>query len=120
MGGYSDILLHGEAISAGLLMAHEFSHAQGLCSAQDVERLRAHLKHLGMPTLEDLPDELTSDGAAFYRYMLQDKKNKNNDLVLILTKGIGRSFVENHASQDAVKGYLETVCGAATAGVKGS
>ena len=120
MGGYSDVLLHGEAISAGLLMAHEFSNAQGLCPGQNVERLRAHLKHLDMPTLEDLPKELTKDGAALYRYMMQDKKNKNSDLALILTKGIGQSFVEYQANQNAVKGYLESVCSAATNGEKGS
>ena len=106
MGGYSDALLHGEAISAGLLMAHEFSHLQGLCPGQDVERLRMHLQNLGMPVLDELPAALKNDSEALFRYMMQDKKNKNNDLTLILTKGIGKSYVEKSADKQAVAKFL--------------
>lgn len=109
-GGYSDILLHGEAVSAGLLMAHEFSHNQDLCPAQDVERVRAHFVKLGLPTMVSLPPELKENSEALFNYMMQDKKNKNNNLTLILTKGIGKSYVAETASKACVKSYLETAC----------
>lgn len=109
-GGYSDALLHGEAISAGMLMAFEYSQDIGVCAGQDVERLRGHLEKLDMPTLKSLPGEIKSDPDQLFDYMMQDKKNKNSDMTLILAREIGGSYIEPHADQASVKDYLKRVC----------
>src|SRR3546814_1996291 len=41
--GYSDRLLHGEAVAAGMVLAHQFSAANGLCPVADADRVRPHL-----------------------------------------------------------------------------
>ena len=108
--GYSNLLLHGEAISAGLVMAFEFSNAQGLSPAQDTHRLRAHLAALDMPLPETLPEELLSDAGELFSYMMQDKKNADEDLNLILARGIGQAFIAKAADKTAVKTYLQDMC----------
>ena len=47
--GYSDRLLHGEAVAAGMALAHHFSAHVGLCSADEARRVRAHQAACGLP-----------------------------------------------------------------------
>src|SRR3546814_9558539 len=88
--GYSDRLLHGEAVAAGMVLAHQFSAAKGLCPAADAARVRAHLASL------DLPHSLAraginSGGAPLAADMAHDKKERGGQLPLILK--IGRDNV---------------------------
>src|SRR6185295_10365954 len=46
--GYSDRLLHGEAIAIGMALAFEFSARRGLISGQDAGRVIAHLAATGL------------------------------------------------------------------------
>src|SRR6185503_17547840 len=48
--GFSDRLLHGEAIGLGMALAFEFSARRGLISGQDAGRVIAHLAATGLPT----------------------------------------------------------------------
>lgn len=110
--GYSDRLLHGEAVAAGIVLAHQFSAANGLCSVADAERVRAHLAGV------DLPHSLASagvntGGAALAAHMAHDKKVRGGKLPLILTRGIGQSFVTDAYGLDIVAAFLD---GAASAG----
>jgi len=108
--GYDNTLLHGEAVSAGMLMAFEYAQTLGLCSGQDVQRLRAHLRKQNMPTLSDLPAAITHDPKQLFAFMGQDKKNTKTDMKLILTRGIGKAFIEPKADQASVLNYLIKVC----------
>lgn len=110
LAGFDGRVLHGEAVSAGMLMAFEYSQEQSLCSGQDTERLRAHLDMLGLASLKTLPEIVRADPAALFAYMLRDKKNKNDDLALILAKGIGQSFIEPAAQQASVLAYVQAAC----------
>ena len=47
--GYSDRLLHGEAIAIGMRLAFTFSVAAGLCPAGDAARVERHLAAVGLP-----------------------------------------------------------------------
>ena len=54
--GFSDRLLHGEAVAIGIALAFEFSARKGLVPLADVERAVAHLKAVGLPTrIQDIP-----------------------------------------------------------------
>lgn len=104
--GYSDRLLHGEAVAAGMVLAHQFSAANGLCPAGDAERVRAHLASV------DLPHSLASaginsDGKTLAAHMAHDKKVRGGKLPLILTRGIGQSFVTEDYGLDAVAAFLD-------------
>ena len=47
--GYSDRLLHGEAIAIGMRLAFAFSVEHGLCPAGDAHRVERHLAAVGLP-----------------------------------------------------------------------
>lgn len=104
--GYSDKLLHGEAVAAGMALAHRFSVAQGLCPATDAERVTAHLKAVGLP--HDLASAgVNADGATLAGHMAHDKKVRGGKLPLILTRGIGQSFVTEDYGLDTVATFLD-------------
>ena len=48
--GYSDRLLHGEAVAAGMALALRFSAERGLMAAADAQRAAALLHRSGLPT----------------------------------------------------------------------
>ena len=47
--GFSDRLLHGEAISLGMALAFAFSAQRGLLPAAEAERVERHLAAVGLP-----------------------------------------------------------------------
>lgn len=106
--GYTSKLLHGEAVSAGMQMAFEFSAGEGICSGQDAERVKAHLVRTGMPQISDMSDWLR-DTDALMTHMSHDKKNEGGKLTLILAKAIGEAFVQKNASTQSVHNYLKTL-----------
>ena len=104
--GYSDRLLHGEAVAAGMALAHRFSAAQGLCPAADAARVAAHLAAVGLP--HDLAGAgVDASGAALAAHMAHDKKVRGGKLPLILTRGIGQSFVTDAYGLDKVAAFLD-------------
>jgi 3-dehydroquinate synthase len=100
-------LVHGEAVAIGLVLAHDFSVAEGLAPAADVERVRAHLRAAGLPVaIRAIPGApLTAD--ELMRHIAQDKKVKDGRLTFILTRGIGRAFIANDVPAERVRGFLE-------------
>ena len=105
--GFSDRLLHGEAISLGMALAFEFSAQKGLLALSEAARATAHLATVGLPThLKDVqggvpPVDTLMDLIA------QDKKVKRGTLTFILVRGIGRAFIENNVSATEVRSFLE-------------
>ena len=99
-------LVHGEAIAIGMVLAHDFSVAQGLADPADAERARAHLAAAGLPVrIGAIP------GGAFnvdeiMRHIGQDKKVARGALTFILTRGIGHVFVATDVPADAVRAFL--------------
>ena len=99
--GFSDRLLHGEAVATGMALAFAFSASQGLCSASDAARVRAHLIAAGLPV-----DPLPADPAALIAHMRQDKKMAAGALSFILARGIGQAFVAKDVDLGAVEAFL--------------
>ena len=89
--GYDGRLLHGEAVSIGLVLAFRLSVRLGLCPPQDAARLEAHLRDVGLMTsILDRGQPLPAD--RLLAHMRQDKKTKDRQLTFILVKGIGKAF----------------------------
>ncbi len=106
-GGYGELLLHGEAVSIGLVLAFDLSVRLGLCPAADAERLRRHLTALAMPV--DLPP---LPGAAWSVERLlghfgNDKKVKEGRVTFVLARGIGRAFLSSEVPAEALTEVLE-------------
>ncbi len=103
--GYSGDLLHGEAVSAGMEMAFEFSAAQGICELKDTKMVKAHFKKLGLISITDVAP-LLNNARALLTHMDQDKKNEGGALTLILARAVGDAFVQKAAPREAVLNYL--------------
>ncbi|MET3710300.1 3-dehydroquinate synthase [Sphingomonas trueperi] len=104
--GFSDKLLHGEAVAAGMALAFAFSAQQGLCPAEDAERVAAHLRSVG------LPDGLaaagvTANGATLVGHMLHDKKMEGSTLPFLLARGIGQTYLDKTVDLAKVAAFLD-------------
>ena len=108
--GYSDRLLHGEAIAIGMRLAVTFSVEQGLCPEDDASRVERHFEAVDLPTkIADVPGD-TPTPEQLLRLMAQDKKVKGGKLALILVRGIGAAFVETDIDQGRLTQFLEKEC----------
>jgi 3-dehydroquinate synthase len=104
--GFSDRLLHGEAVAAGIALAFGFSARLGLIPAPEADRAIRHLADVGLPTRpRDIPGGLP-DADALMDLMAQDKKVKRGMLTFILVRGIGSAFVEQGVDAAQVRAFL--------------
>ena len=104
--GYDGRLLHGEAVSIGLVLAFRLSVRLGLCPPQDAARLEAHLRDAGLMTsILDRGRPLPAD--RLLAHMRQDKKTKDKQLTFILVRGIGKAFACRDVDPDLVRAELE-------------
>jgi 3-dehydroquinate synthase len=105
--GFSDRLLHGEAIGAGMALAFEFSaRRQGLLPMAEAQRAIRHLAEVGLPTrLQDIPGPLPSVDQLM-DLIAQDKKVKRGMLTFILVRGIGAAFIEAGVDAREVRVFL--------------
>lgn len=105
--GYSQRLLHGEAVSIGMCLAFAYSARLGLCAGQDAVRAQRHLEAVGLPTrIADVPGELP-DTDGLMRLIAQDKKVSRGRLTFILARGIGEAFIAKDVDADSVRAFLE-------------
>ena len=104
-------LVHGEGVSIGMVLAHRFSNRLNLIGVEDVARVEAHLKAVGLPTsMDEIPGELPSTDVLM-EAIGQDKKVKGGKLTFILTRGIGQSFVADDVPASEVFAFLEETRG---------
>ncbi len=105
--GYSQRLLHGEAVAIGICLAFELCRELGLIDAAGVERVTAHFAAVGLPTrIADIPGGPSPDAAALMRIMAQDKKVRDGRLTLILVRAIGAAFVSRDVPTQTVQDFL--------------
>jgi len=105
--GYSDRLIHGEGVSIGMVLAYRFSAKLGLAPSQDAMRAERHLQSVGLPTtLAEVPGGLPPTDILL-QSIAQDKKVQRGELTFVLTRGIGKSFVEKNVAPEAVISFLE-------------
>ena len=104
--GFSDRLLHGEGVAAGMALAFAFSAAQGLCSGQDAERVAAHLRAVGLPDGLEAAG-ITASGATLVEHMLHDKKMDAGTLPFLLALGIGQTYLDRQVDLQAVAAFLD-------------
>jgi 3-dehydroquinate synthetase len=104
--GFSDRLLHGEAIALGMALAFEFSARHGLLPAAAVERVERHLAAVGLPTRLAAVPGGAPDAETLMRLIAQDKKVKRGRLTFILARAIGESFIAPDVDADEVRAFL--------------
>jgi 3-dehydroquinate synthase len=104
--GFSDRLLHGEAISIGMALAFQYSAKKGLLPEADAERAVRHLSATGLPVkISDFSNEKL-DADRLMDLIAQDKKVKRGTLTFILVRGIGKSFIAANVDPSDVREFL--------------
>ncbi|PCK84438.1 3-dehydroquinate synthase [Rhizobium sophoriradicis] len=99
-------LVHGEGVSIGMVLAHEFSARMNLANPDDARRVARHLQAVGLPTrMSEIPGELPP-AEVLMEAIAQDKKVKGGKLTFILTRGIGQSFVADDVPASEVISFL--------------
>ena len=90
--------LHGEAVSAGCMMAAALSEKLGNLTPHDVARLEKLLTRANLPTVS--PDGMTAQD--YLPLMMRDKKVLNGKLRLVLLKALGQAYVATDVPQEQV------------------
>ena len=109
--GYNGALLHGEAVSLGLVLAFRLSAKLDLCARAEAERVAEHLRGVGMPyALGALGRRFSA--ARLIAHMQRDKKMRDGKLAFVLVRGVGEAFTSRDVPREAVASVLRDAgCG---------
>ena len=106
--GYDGNLLHGEAVSIGMVLAIELSKSLGYLSGQDAGRAVEYIRNIGLPTNINSIEGSTSwhpDG--IIQHMQHDKKVSNGQLRFVLIKGIGEAYLTANVERNDIYRVIE-------------
>jgi 3-dehydroquinate synthase len=78
---------HGEAVSAGMVLASKLSVRKGLLRAADAERIVSLLKTVGLPA------EIPADRQKVIEALGKDKKREKDKIRFVLLNGIGNAAI---------------------------
>lgn len=79
---------HGEAVSAGMVVASQLCVKRGHLSAKDAERIESLLQKIGLPVRIRAEKKLLLDA------LKKDKKRKGDRIYFVLLNEIGNAFVD--------------------------
>jgi 3-dehydroquinate synthetase len=105
--GFSDRLLHGEAIGLGMALAFEFSARRGLIPQVQADRAIRHLAAVGLPTHVRDVTGARPELDVLMDLIAQDKKVQRGRLTFILVRGIGQAFVTRDVEASEVRAFLQ-------------
>ena len=108
--GFSDKLLHGEGVAAGLALAARYSVRRGEMSAAEAERVAAVLRASGLPDGLKACDITIAGGASgrgLADHMLHDKKVSGGNLPFLLMRGIGATYLAKDVALTDVAAFLD-------------
>ena len=105
--GFGAELLHGEAVSIGMVMAFELSEMMAFCPRADVERVRQHFAVTGLPMTLPTAQGRRWDPATLIEHMGHDKKIRDGQITFILARGIGDAFIARDIKPETVRRLLD-------------
>jgi 3-dehydroquinate synthase len=104
--GFSDRLLHGEAVALGMVLAAEFSVRLGVLPPEAVARATRYLAGVGLPVrLADVAAGVPG-ADRLMELMLQDKKVKRGKLTFVLLRDIGAAYISNDVDPALLRAFL--------------
>lgn len=80
-------MLHGEAVSIGMVLAARISVRLGFLESREADRLEQILKDLGLPVSTSIEKDQIFDT------LLKDKKRSGKNIHFILLKELGEAFI---------------------------
>ena len=114
---YSSTLLHGEAVALGIITAFTVSVKMGICPPDDLQRIVAHFRAVGLPITPQDPSHPIAEAklglTSLLHHMSQDKKVEGGRLTFILARAIGQSFITQDVDpmliQDVMDNLLKNI-----------
>tara|TARA_Y100001970_G_scaffold269704_1_gene362605 strand:+ start:6047 stop:7114 length:1068 start_codon:yes stop_codon:yes gene_type:complete len=98
---YNKTLTHGEAISIGMVIAATISNKLNYLSSKELIKIKNHFKSNKLPIKSDKMYD-----KKIFKIILNDKKNFNNKITLILLNQIGSAFLNNNLNLAKIKQLL--------------
>lgn len=105
--GYSENLLHGEAVGLGIAQAVQLSVHLGICPEADAQALVNHLTKAGLPVSQAEIKGGPFKATDLVNAMAQDKKVSQGVMTFILMKSIGEAFITNEVSASQLTAFLQ-------------
>lgn len=104
--GFSERLLHGEAVALGMVLAARYSARRGAISPEDAARAARAIAAAGLPSrLGELG--LACDGAALVDHMRHDKKAEGTTLPFLLLRQLGEAHVARDVDLADIAAFLD-------------
>ena len=104
--GFSDRLLHGEAVALGMVLAARYSERRGDLSLDDAERVTRGVDDVGMRS-EIAALGLGCDGKRLVDHMRHDKKMAGGTLPFLLLRSIGAAYLAKDVDLTDVAAFLD-------------
>jgi 3-dehydroquinate synthase len=102
-------LLHGEAVSFGMVVESRIAHRRGLLDEPALEALIALLRRCGLPAeAADLPRDV--DGDEVIAAMEKVRQIRAGSLRFVLPVGLGETVIADDVGEDEVREAL-AACG---------
>lgn len=103
---YSSEILHGEAVSIGMVMAVKMSYNFSLISHDDYLRILTHFQNCELVvTPHQIRENWNQENLT--RHLFKDKKHENNNLTFILLQKIGDALINKKVDLTAFSKVLE-------------
>ena len=104
--GFSDRLLHGEAVALGMVLAADYSVRRGHLDLADADRIAEIVAASGLPKdIRALHMETT--GTGLVEHMQRDKKMDAGTLPFLLLREIGAAFLAKDVELSDVAAFLD-------------
>jgi 3-dehydroquinate synthase len=104
--GFSDRLLHGEAVALGMALAAEFSARLGVLAPEQAARATRHLAGAGLPVrLADVAGGVPN-ADRLMDLIAQDKKVRRGKLTFILLRDIGAAYIAPDIDPALLRAFL--------------
>ncbi|MFB0611635.1 3-dehydroquinate synthase [Aurantiacibacter poecillastricola] len=104
--GFSDRLLHGEAVALGMVLAARYSARRDYIPLEEAARVTAVIDGAGLRS-EIASLGLDCTGEKLASHMLHDKKMDAGTLPFILLRAIGEAFLDKSVEMADVAAFLE-------------
>ncbi|MBV7267302.1 3-dehydroquinate synthase [Erythrobacter ani] len=104
--GFSDRLLHGEAVAAGMVLAARYSARRDEMPQEQAERVTQAIAAAGLPSeISALGMQGTGDDLA--NHMRHDKKMESDTLPFLLLRGIGEAYLARDVEMSDIAAFLD-------------
>jgi len=103
---YDGTILHGEAVSIGIIMAFRLAIKTNSCSQKDLDSVTKHFNDVGLPvSLKQITDKIKSP-KKIWALMQNDKKSSEGILNFIIPSKIGQCSIKHNISPEIILSLL--------------